>query len=67
MYIYYYIYIIYTYVYYVHTHINTYIHTYIYYFLQTQFPLSIFRNLILSVPLGLRKIQLFDLTGKLTD
>ena len=31
------------------------------YFLLTQFPLSISRNLILSVSLGLRKIQLFDL------
>ena len=36
------------------------------YFL-TQFPLSISSNLILSVSLGLRKIQLFDLAYKLTD
>ena len=53
MHIYIIIYIIYTYICYIHTHIHTYIHTYIYYFLQTQFPLSSFRNLILSVSLGL--------------
>ena len=36
-------------------------------FLLTQFPPSISRNLILSVALGLPKIQLFDLAYKLTD
>ena len=32
-----------------------------------QFPLSISRNLIFSVPLGLHKIQLFDLAYRPTD
>ena len=36
-----------------------------FYFLLTQFPLSISRNLVLSVSLGLRKPQLFDLAYKL--
>ena len=36
-------------------------------FLLTEFPLSISRNLILSVSLGLREIQLFDLAYKMTD
>ena len=33
----------------------------------SQFPLSISRNLIFSVPLGLRKIHLFDWACRLTD
>ena len=33
----------------------------------TQFPVSISRNLIVSVSLGLRKIQLFHLAYRLTD
>ena len=36
-------------------------------FLLNQFPFSISRNLIFSVSLGLRKIQLFDLPDKLAD
>ena len=38
-----------------------------FYFLLTQFPLSISCNLIISVLLGLHKIQLFDSAYKLTD
>ena len=32
-----------------------------------QFPLSISRNLVFSVSLGLHKIQLFDLAYRLAD
>ena len=38
-----------------------------FYFLLTRFPHSISSNLILSVSLELRRIQLFDLACKLTD
>ena len=38
-----------------------------FYFLLTQFALSVSCNLVLSVSLGLRKIQLLDFAYKLTD
>ena len=38
-----------------------------FYFLLTQFPLSISRNLILSVSFELRKVQLFHLAYRLAN
>ena len=70
-------------IYMIYIYISTYIYIYIvnfilapfdvcfcvdsFVFLLTQSSLSISRNLILSVSLGLGKIQLFDLAYKLTD